>query len=701
MDNTENFKSILLAVHVLTGEGSRLFGQNWENVLSSLRSTLQKNGSQCPRSRDDLLLFSYSHPFIALTDIIFILRTLKSDYHKALDNKGLPIQFIIDFYDDTGGLSLKLDSGHDFWSLLTPGKIYVSEPLKTEWKQLMSGRKLPPHSFREVENNLFKLTFSSLNMVESDYLLPCRKLLAQGNQKECFYCGLKNHTAQDCSSRFLSLESNCLGDVGYIPFSRLNSILKTLLASQQKLTKILVDGLTVKQIRKNDALLAVIAYFDINKFYQLRFLSHVAFSSSSDWTAMLKSKRITNRNKNLFLGLDCLRIQNYNLANSYLQEAYLESGTHFYATIGLAFLALEQGREDEMLVRLKEARSIAVQEKERVYIELLLARGYEVSGKLWEATKTIEEVLALKPVHPEIIYRLIQLETKKKREEEIFQQLQKLVTEYKEFFMTALMDPILLPIQDKIEPVLLEHFQQTRSGAQSLLSQAVARLESMVSLLGAEDKSLSPSIESINRLKEKYEHGSYFDYLDVMDTANVEVNILKRIRIEKIDGLQRTLSRAQEKEEKLRQYWEKYSYKSFYKSFPALLSSVQQHLLTAGNLIKVAKDENYRKCSEFIGLADKDFMILDSRLAKMDALQTVITGLIYFLKNLAITALFVNLVVGFMIFSSGSLLSGSGIGEMFSGAGNQRTIWIFANLLVSPFLALCGTIAGIVKSGKK
>ena len=497
------------------------------------------------------------------------------------------------------------------------------------------------------------------------------------------------------------MDSNCLEDVGYICFPRLNSILKTLLSNQQKLTKILVDGLTVKQIRKNDALQAVIAYFDSNKFYQLRFLFHVAFSISSDWTAMLKSKRINKSNKNLFLGLDCLRVQNYSLANSYLQEAYFDSSARFYATIGLAFLALEQGREDELLVRFKEAKSIAVQEKERVYIELLLTRGYEVSGKLWEATKTIEEALALKPGHIEIVYRLIQIEIKKKREEEIFQQLHKVIVEYKEFFMTALMDPVLLPIQDKIEPLLSEQYQKTGSRAQSLLRQAEARLESMVSLLGADDKSLSPSIESINRLKEQYAQGSYFDYLDVMDKADVEVNILKRIRIEKLEGLQRTLSRVLAKEEKCRQYWKTYPYKSFYKLFPLQLSSVQQHLLTASDLIKVSKDKNYRKCSELIDLAHKGFMTLDNQLAKMDTLQTIMKGLIYFLKNLAITALFVNLVAGFMIFSSGSLFSGSGIGEMFSGAGNQRNVLVFANLLVSPLLALCGTIVGIAKSGKK
>lgn len=267
--------------------------------------------------------------------------------------------------------------------------------------------------------------------------------------------------------------------------------------------------------------------------------------------------------------------------------------------------------------------------------------------------------------------------------------------------MTALMDPILLPIQDKIEPLLLEHFQKTSSTAQSLLSLAEARLESVVSLLGAEDKSLSPSIESINRLKEKYEHGSYFDCLDVMDKADVEIDILKRIRIEKLEGLQRTLSKAQAKEEKCRQYWEKYPYKSFCKSFTALLSSVQQHLLTAGSLLTVSKDKNYRKCLDLIELADKDFMILDRQLAKMDILQAVMKGLICFLKNLAITALFVNMVVGFMIFYSGSLLSGSGIGEMFSGAGNQRNILFFANLLLSPLLALCGTIVGIVNSREK
>lgn len=701
MNNTENSKSILLALHIVTGEGSKLSGEKWENVLSLLRNALQKNGSESPASRDDLLLFSYSHPFIALTEVIFILRTLKSDYREVFDNKGLPVQIVIDFCDDKGRLLFEQDADHDFWPLLIPGKIYVSQQLKTEWEQLMSGRKLPPHSFQEVERNLFRLTFSSFNVLGAEYLLPCRKLVAQGNQKECFYCGLKTHTAQNCPSRFLSLELNCLEEVGYIPFSRLNSILKTFLPSQQKLTKILVDGLTVKQIRKNDILQAVIAYFDINKIYQLRFLSHVAFSISSDWTEMLKYKGVIKRNKNLFLGLDCLRIQNYSQANSYLQEAYLESSTRFYATIGLAFLALEHGREIELLDRLKEARSIAVQKKERIYIELLLARGYEMTGKLWDATKAVEDSLALKPGHTEIIYRLIQLETKKKREEEIFQQLHNLITEYKELFMTALMDPILLSIQDKIEPLLSEHFRETSLRAQSLLSQTEARLGSMVSLLGADDKSLSHSIESINNLKEKYERGSYFDYLDVMDKADIEVNILKRIRIEKLDDLQRTLSRAQGKEEKCRQYWEKYSYKSFYKSFPTLFSSFQQHLVTASNLIKVSKDKNYLKCSELIKLADKDFIMLESQIARMDLFQTIMKSLIYFLKNLAITALFVNLVSGFMIISSGSLFSGSSIGEMFSGAGNQKNILIFANLLLSPLLALCGTVLGIVKSGKK
>ena len=48
--------------------------------------------------------------------------------------------------------------------------------------------------------------------------------LAQGDQKECFYCGLKNHSPRDCPSRHLTLEAGGLTEVGYIPFKKLETM---------------------------------------------------------------------------------------------------------------------------------------------------------------------------------------------------------------------------------------------------------------------------------------------------------------------------------------------------------------------------------------------------------------------------------------------------------------------------------------------
>jgi hypothetical protein len=564
----------------------------------------------------------------------------------------------------------------------------------------MSGKKLPPVSFdKEDEKDIFRLTFSAPEMPTPEYLLVNRKLLSQGDQKECFYCGLKNHNPQDCPSRHLTTETAGLTEVGYIPFKKLDSILKSLPDNQEKIRKILSGGISAKQIRKNDALQTFVAYFDIYKFYQLRFLFHVAFTLSSEWTDMLKNKRSSKSNNTLFLGLDCLRVQNYDQAERYLQESYHEGSTRFYATVGLAFLALERGRMEDMLLRLEEANSIGIQEKERVYISLLLSRCFEVKERLWESAKSHEDAMVLKPGNPEIMYRNYQLETKKKRENGIIGQVHKLAIEYKEMFMTVLLDPILMPLEDTIQPLLASHFYKLHNKAQSNLVRVEASLENAKILLGADSPKLAPSIGAINQLIQQYNRKSYYDILDVISGADIEANVLNRIRLETIDSLRQKLAKALEKEQTYQDFWKKYPYKSLYKSFPDQLNSIKKQLVIVANLIQVSTDKNYREALDQIISAEQDLNSLDALIGKMDNTKVVLQSLVRFFKCLAVTTACVNLLAGSLLIVNTMLPPSSELGQILSQPGTQKRIFLFANLLLSPLMALFYTLTRLAKSG--
>ena len=694
----EDSSSIILALVPQNEQGNLLFGRKWNDVLTSFQSILQKNGSENDSSSDECMLLSYSNLFIALMEAVAGLQNLESEFPEELAQHPFPVKILLDYahYHESGMPVYDADS--DLWGLMDSGTIYLSGPLKADWEHLTAGKKIPPVTFEEVENTLFRLTFAAPDTPEPQFLLLFRNSLNQGDNKECFYCGLKNHPPRGCPSKYLTLDAVGLQDVGYISFRRLDKILEKMPANYQKISKILSEAISPQQIRKNDALQTFVAYFDIYKFYQLRFLFHVAFTLSSEWTEMLKNKKSSKSNNTLFLGLDCLRVQNYAQAERYLQESYHEGSTRFYATIGLAFLALEHNRMEDMLLRLEEAKSIAIQEKERIYISLLLSRCFEMKGRLWEAAKSHEDAMLLKPGNPEIMYRNFQLETKKRGGKESLELVHKLATEYKEIFMTVLLDPALIPLEAALQPLLAAHFFKLHTKAQSNLSRADASLENAKILLGADSQELAPSVESINQLIQHYNRKSYYDILDVISGADIEINVLNRIRLETLDSLRQKLSIASAKSQSFEDFWGKYPYKSFYKSFPDQLSSVKKRLVTIGSLMKVASDKNYKGALDILISAEKDLNRLKAHTGKMDTMKVVLQSMLSFFKCLALTMISVNLMVGIILIVNIALPSDSELAHTLSRPDTQKKIFLFANLLLSPLIALVYTLIRLAKS---
>ena len=69
--------SILVAVRALSHKGKRLVGDSWLRFFYGLRSYLQRVGTEDKDSNDELLLFTYTHPYNAFSSLFEGLERVK------------------------------------------------------------------------------------------------------------------------------------------------------------------------------------------------------------------------------------------------------------------------------------------------------------------------------------------------------------------------------------------------------------------------------------------------------------------------------------------------------------------------------------------------------------------------------------------------------------------------------------------------
>jgi len=133
----------------------------------------------------------------------------------------------------------------------------------------------------------------------------------------CFYCGMQNHRPGQCPSKLLSMEHNGLDSVGYLSFEQIRKAYEKAFSNPAAMVAVVAAGVDPQQIRKNPGLMAFVGFFDINRVYQIRFLWNLAFSRYSKWQSAFKAQPVQADNKNLQLGLDCLRVGKYGQAEEF------------------------------------------------------------------------------------------------------------------------------------------------------------------------------------------------------------------------------------------------------------------------------------------------------------------------------------------------------------------------------------------------
>lgn len=687
---------ILLAIHTLPHQGRRLLEGKWLFFLDALRNQLLKRGTEANGSNEDLLLFSYTHPADTILALHEILDNLKKEFNWKPDSLGsLPLQFVIHFDKKDEHSATLRDRSASIWDFLRQETIYITRPLKIRWEELLKDRELPPHTVDREGMGLFRLTFSNGNS-ERTNLFPYRELAVLGKQKECFYCGMTNHLPKACPSKLMGIEMQGINEVGYLPFTELGEIYKEVLANQDKITTALSSGIKPAHIRKKPALLVFFAYFDLFKIYQLRFLHKLAFGFCRKWEDVHTNSTKNLDNRNLHLGLDCLRVGQYDQAEKlFSDELAKREGKHFFATVSLALWALEQQRDNDLQTYLQRAVNLASDETEKIYINLLLARYSLLNGDKWKAEQALDATFNLKQDCEEARYAKIQFQVRTGQGDQTFQELRTLAGMDKQYFMTMLMDPTLLPIHALVEDMLAARLHILNQDAIDNLNKARAGCDELRYWLDENSPDLQENNEAMLGLEKQYERKSYYDLLDVVQHSQAIYYSCHQIRDKKLEELTNRLDRIESQWQGNNHFWKRYPYRSFFGNFAETLEKTSERILLTKQLVARRSGETYRAALKELDILAPDLIALQKVIQRMVWTKLLIDGLRIFVKNILITETIIVTLALISFVAISTLTSGttdSSLAKIISNHWFQRQATFITTAVFAPFIAMMMTI---------
>ncbi len=696
-----NESSILAAIKPMPYQGMNLLNDDWPNFLESLSNHLKESGFEHEKNSPELIIFSFPKIQSAIAALLRVSNKLRKEFRITGSNTKLPMQFILHLNKEKTSLPALFSPEADEWEMLHPETLYITRTLKPEIEILLSRQQLPPCTIKNEGKGIYEMELKGSGHFPSEHILAFRSLPIKGDGVPCFYCEMRSHKPTDCPSRFLTMKDNGLAAAGYLTFKQLNIIYKKAFTNPTQIIDQLSIGLKSSQLRKDPYIMVYVAFMDISRIYQPRFLLNIAFSIYNQWDAIFNSNKLKFDNNNLKLGLDCLRVKQYGRAEELLRkECHHKSAKRFYATVGLAFLALERGRMADMRSHLEIAANFAVQEKDRLYAMLLLSKYHALNNETWKARDLIKNALTIRPDCQEVIYRKIQLEVKGSFEETAFGMLRSLMVDQRQFYVTVLMDPTLVPIQTKVEDILLAQYHTLGQSAQENLALAKHEMKELTLWFDDNDQQMLVNIKTLQNLEKFFARKSYFDVLDVAAKAKILFSTSRSIREDKLNELYDRANRAQTKWNGYHHFWVSYPFPSFYKNFYELLSPLKKKIALIRNLAKKNLSRPYRRAVQLLEEVETALKDLEPIYQRMNYTSMLFSGGLIFMKKLFLTEITLALLATTILIALGFIPTHSplsGLSKLTTDPLFHKELGSITGLLVAPFIALMLTIQRITK----
>ncbi len=697
-------KSIIIALWPQATHGRGIFMNRWLPFIESLRELMKKTAEEIEESSDTMLLFNSRQLLNVINTTQKGFTELKKQYKWHSSNGPLPLKLLFDL-DDPAGVSAFYNPDSPCWNQLQQESIYLTSRLYEKLADFVNSDDIPDYTLKDAGEGFFRLKPTSHSALDANLLFPYRDLPMRGQETECFYCAMTTHSPAHCPSKHITMRDRGLNRLGFLPFSKLNKIYHKVFMNLEEMSARLAEGISSSELINDDELLVLVAYLEIYRLYQPRFIDLIVFTLFSKWDT-LEETEINVDSSNLRMALDCLRVGKLPEAEQLFEnERNRKNGKHFGAAIGMAFISLEKERLIEMDHYLKKAASVAVMEKERFYCQLLLSRLYEIKGDYWAAREAVAGAEKILPFREELQIRKLQLAARSGFNEKNMKKLRVLMVDWKEMFMTILIDPHLLPVQGAVEVFAVEILNNIGQEAKNSLLNLKGEFEQLQEWLGHDDQQIKETKELLISLKNKFQKQSYYDLLEVADRSASLALTCKNIRLEELRKLKAKLKKIERNWDDYSFLWKSYKFKSFFKEFGLKLTDCKKKLIKINKLTKKeGKKDSVRQEISLINAAEIEIKELRKIHQKMILLMNVINSCKIFSLYLMFSEITLVLASVTLFFLTRYLGTHPGLGRLAelgvcgSTSCQYRAILIII-FVVAPSIATLLTIKKL--AGKK
>ncbi|MEW6326129.1 MAG: hypothetical protein AB1487_00810 [Thermodesulfobacteriota bacterium] len=433
---------------------------------------------------------------------------------------------------------------------------------------------------------------------EKNTLFPHRELMIRGSLGECYYCGSHRHDLKECPSKNLHLPSMALAKLGYLSIDRLSDCFARVFGTpedyDQHLANLKASDLqTISS--ENETLAAYHAFFNLTEIFQLRFLKQVWQTGASAWSMLAAAEERKGEGGPLWLALDCIRVGQTGQAEQLLRTAQDKQVDSYKLHVATGFLELERKNQLEALYQFERARECTHNRLRQIHALFLIARLHEVRNDYDKAEEKVHDIICLDRDCLEAQYYKLVLEAKRTLSDKGLVKLQRIISQQPEFFLYALIDPRVLPVQELVDSLLAEMLEGVQKEAEDMVQKAEAKVKAMAEWLEEDEEMYRESKRLAEKAGQLTAQASYLGCTEAKDIAasliqkyhltekTLKINLLKQIAF-----LENQLKRYET-------YWKRYPLKGFFKAVGPLLGETRQRLNYAVDLAKTDKASIFKE----------------------------------------------------------------------------------------------------------
>ena len=346
------------------------------------------------------------------------------------------------------------------------------------------------------------------------------------------------------------------------------------------------------------------------------------------------SSIVENQGGFAWLAQDSLRVANYEKAKSFLDLALERKPRDYKAWCISGFYNIEREDLGAASADFDTALECAEAGIAKIYVSLILARLYKLTGNQKRLREMISMILGSDPTCREALYEDIILRFSENNEKLAIQKLVNLIHDNRNYFVIALIDPELNAWRNIIYPHLFEILLEVRKEGFGHFEDAKKEIAKVRSLLARETReTIDPLLVDIERLVQSE---SYSACLDVPSKCSSVRIMCKNALNEQIYTITDIIRTIRSRFHKADEFLGSYRYSHLAQKHTRQLEYLKASLKGIGDVRIFESSAEFQNCYDICQDISRELSSLENSMEYLEMMGQMISMCWKFLKHSSI-----------------------------------------------------------------